>query len=361
MNLYSSLFFAAALSLVSSTPSFSMEETDPFSPHTMSTHQGRVSFVKRFIPQDSSEDYTNKVADCYRDILKNKKEILHDEGYGDFLGKQIPVTGQVIQDYGWNFPSIPRVQIHLLNFIAKAPHPVTMMDIGPGYGFDSLMALLTKNVKVLFAVENQKRQYDALKYTVTESIRQNVDASFPVSSFIPLHKNCLTLPSPFCPGAFNVLNANKVIHFFDEEETTKFATATSVLLPKGGILLLTCLTPTPGSEIETFMNSQKESNSPGYVFYRLQTEVLPDNTPGRSSVLEVRRPKTEEKSAYFLQKIYQDGDYAYAVTDRVMHYHTAETLKKIFEPAFKIVETMILTPEETYGTDHMISIVAERN
>src|SRR6185437_10547284 len=114
-----------------------------------------------------------------------KKEIVHD-GRANLFGQQIIPPNTVTQDYGWNFPAVPRVQKHLLTFCAQANKPVTMMDIGAGFGVDSLCALLTKNIHFLVALEKQGAQVKYLKNTVEQSILQNVDSKFPLQSFKPI-------------------------------------------------------------------------------------------------------------------------------------------------------------------------------
>lgn len=366
MNFRYSFLLATTLSLLSSSPSFSMENDDrPAKTPIILQQFDCVEFVKSFVPKDSTQDYIQKVANCYRDALVFKEEIKHDgRVWNDFLpvGSKSQINlDEVIKDYGWSFPPIPRVQKHLLEFCAQSKTPVNMMDIGAGYGVDSLFSLLTKNVQNLFALENQKAQRDVLQQTVEQSIRQTVDPNFSLKPFKALKKDFLTLAEDYSPGAFDVLNPNKVIHFFDPAQTKIFGERAKSLLKKGGRLFLTCLTPSPKSEIEKFMNSQVEKGIefPGYVFYSQKVEILKNNHPGAVSMLAVRSPKENEKPAHFFQTIHTKKPLSLR-TDRVMHYHTAQTLEKILGDGFRILETMITTPEENYGTDHMISIVAEK-
>lgn len=272
------------------------------------------------------------------------------------FGKSVILPNTVTKDYGWTFPPVPRVQRHLLSFCAQATDPLNMMDIGAGYGIDSLFALLTKKIENLYALEKQKAQSELLKEVVESSIRTHVDSSFPLSGFKVFKKDFLTLAPDFSRGAFNILNANKVGHFFDRNQTRIFGARANSLLKRGGRLFLTSLTPSPGSEIEQFMNTQEGEDLPGFVFYKLETMLVDGTQPGESRMLEVRKPREGEESAHFFQKILSDR----VITDRVMHYHTAETLKKVLGDGFRILETIITTPEENHGTDHMISIVAEK-
>ena len=361
MNLKSKLLFIPLFSLLTTTPIFSMDEennTDGISAKILQqpdARKARAQFVKSFLPQNSTNAYVKKVADCYRGALGYKKEIIHD-GRPQLFGQSAIPQNTVTTDYEWQFPPVPRVQRHLLEFCAKSKNPVNMMDIGAGYGIDSLFALLTKNIKNLYALEKQKAQADLLKHVVTGSIHTHVSSEFPLQHFKAFHKDFLTLAPDFSKGAFDVLNANKVVHFFDIDQTKIFAERSSSLLKKGGRLFLTCLTPTPGSEIEAFMNSQIEREFPGYVFYKQETRLIGMNIPGESHMLEVRTPTPHEQSAHFYQSISRD----HVITDRVMHYHTSETLQSLLGDNFDVIKTMITTPKENNGTDHMISIVAEK-
>lgn len=314
-----------------------------------------IEFVKTFVPEDSTEDYIEKVASCYRDAMTYKQEIMHDNRPVLF-GQSMILPNTVTKDYGWNFPPVPRVQRHLLEFCAQATSPLNMMDIGAGYGIDSLFALLTKKIKNLYALENQKAQSELLKQVVEGSIRTNVDSAFPLSGFKVFKKDFLTLAPDFSRGAFNVLNANKVIHFFDPAQIGIFSERANSLLKKGGRLFLTCLTPSPGSEIEDFMKEHEGEDLPGFVFYKQETMLIHGSQPGESRMLEVRAPREGEESAHFFQRVLSDR----VITDRVMHYHTLETITKVLGDGFRILETMITTPDENHGTDHMISIVAEK-
>ncbi|MBI2707150.1 MAG: hypothetical protein HYX35_02395 [Proteobacteria bacterium] len=365
MKLHDHLLLATALNLIASAPGFSMEQEELPTNNTLTVQQPStqqafdpVEFVRSFVPKDSSEDYIPKVANCYRDALSYKKEIMHDIRPVLF-GQSAILPNTVVEDYGWTFPPVPRVQRHLLEFCAQAEDPVNMMDIGAGYGIDSMFALLTKNVQNLYALEKQKKQKELLERVVRDSIQTYVDPHFPLTGFKAFTKDFLTLAPDFSKGMFQVLNANKVIHFFDPNQTKIFGERATSLLKLGGRLFLTCLTPSPGSEIETFMNAHEAEDFPGYVFYTQETKlkkIQGKTIPGESRMLEVRKPKQTEKSAHFCQREFKGK----VQTDRVMHYHTATTLAKVLGDEFTIVETMITTPEENNGTDHMVSIVAEK-
>lgn len=213
------------------------------------------------------------------------------------------------------------------------------------------------------AFENQKAQWEALSFTVIHSIRTHVDPNFPVDKFSALHADFLEEPTlPFPKHTFDGINVNKVIHFFDPEQSRVFKEKINFFLKSGGRLFLTCLTPSPGTKIDEFMQSSEEE-FPGYLFYRLETKLteLFQFGAGASNLKEVRKPVNDEESAHFFQTRREVGPKEILITtDRVMHHHTFETLTQFLGEEFKILETCIIPPNESMGSDHMISIIAEK-
>lgn len=362
MKLRNIMLLTTAFSFFQVCPSFSMgDEEEEFKERFFVSVQkadkkeasfDATAFVKSFVPKDSSEDYMAKVVSVYEHTLTTKREISHD--------RPMLLPGVEQEDYGWNFPSMPRIQNELLQFCVQADDEVRIADVGAGFGFDSLFTLLTKRAKVT-AFEKPKAQFENLKFTVVQSILQNVDKNFPVSKFQPLNRDFLELKmSPALRHTFDGINANKVIHFFDPEQTNTFKDKISFLLKSGGRLFLTCLTPTPRSMIEDFMNSKaQEELFPGYIFYREKSKLSGYDDISESEWIDVRRPMNE-KSAYFLQNYRREGDKEFVITDRVMHYHNRETLARVLGEEFNILKTFIIPPEENRGRDYMISIVAEK-
>ncbi len=310
-------------------------------------------FVKSFVPTDSSDEYIDSVTKVLRDTINSpKREILQDH--------ESLELGVVQKDYGYNFPSIPRIQQKLLEFCVRADHEVHIADVGAGFGYDSLLALLTKKAKVT-AFEKQETQWETLQFTVIQSILTHVDPNFPVNKFSALHADFLKEPSlPFPKHTFDGINVNKVIHFFDPEQSRVFKEKINFFLKPGGRLFLTCLTPSPGTKIDEFMQSSEEE-FPGYLFYRLETKLSELFQFGETNLKEIRKPADGEESAHFFQTHRQEENKDILITtDRVMHYHTFETLTRFLGEEFKILETCIIPPKESMGSDHMISIVAEK-
>lgn len=350
------MLLATALTFFHTSSGFSMNQEDQDAQNVLSSTIRPTlnlrEFVKSFVPADSSDAYIESVMKVLRDSINSPKREIRQDHEGLELGV-------VQKDYGYNFPSIPRIQQKLLEFCAQADREVRIADIGAGFGFDSLLALLTKKAKVT-AFEKQKAQCEALGFTVVQSILTYVDPNFPVDKFSALPADFLKQPTlPLLRHTFDGMNVNKVIHFFDPAESKVFKEKVNFFLRPRGRLFLTCLTPSPGTKIDEFMKSREEE-FPGYLFYRMETELTKLFQFGESIIKEVRKPADGEESAHFFQTHKQVGGKDIVITDRVMHYHTLETLTRLLGEEFKILETCIIPPEENTGTDHMISIVAEK-
>lgn len=350
------ILLATALSFchISSGLSMTQEEQDAQEAlrSTVSPTLDLREFVKSFVPADSSDKYIDSVTNVLRNSINSPKmEILQDH--------ESLHLGAAQKDYGYNFPSILRIQQKLLEFCAQADHEIHIADVGAGFGYDSLMALLTRKAKVT-AFEKQEAQWETLQFTVITSILTQVDPSFPVEKFSALHADFLEQPTlPSLRHTFDRININKVIHFFNPEESRVFKENINFFLKPGGRLFLTCLTPSPGTKIDNFIKSSEEE-FPGYLFYRMEIELEELFQSGESNLKEVRKPADGEESGDCFQTHKQVGSKLMVITDRVMHYHTFETLTRLLGEEFKILETCIIPPKENMGADHMISIVAEK-
>lgn len=354
------LFFSIIISLFCNDQSFSTDkDIIPNRTELLNSGESRQQFVRRFVPSNSSQKYVEEVANCYQDALNFKREIRHDDR--PFVwGKSLIAANSIITDYGWSFPPVPRIQIEMLKFCAEAESPVIMLDVGAGYGVDSLFALLTRNIKYLFALEKQKQQISAIKKVVCGSIQTNVDSNFPIDNFEVLNEDFLQYNLSPKARKFDVLNVNKVIHFFDDKESNSFTEKCAALLNKKGRLFITCLTPTPNGKIDDFMKLNSNEKYPGYLFYKQSTSLEyrdGDFIHKSSTILEVRKPTAHEKSAHFYQVPFGSDK---VETHRVLHYHTRETLERMLAEHFTILKAMITTPDENVGTDYMISLVAEK-
>ena len=295
------ILLATALSFchISSGLSMTQEEQDAQEAlrSTVSPTLDLREFVKSFVPADSSDKYIDSVTNVLRNSINSPKmEILQDH--------ESLHLGAAQKDYGYNFPSIPRIQQKLLEFCAQADHEVHIADVGPGFGYDSLMALLTKKAKVT-AFEKQEAQCEALHFTVMQTILTQVDPNFPEDKFTVLQADFLE-PSTLQEHTFDRININKVIHFFNPEESRVFKENINFFLKPGGRLFLTCLTPSPGTKIDNFIKSSEEE-FPGYLFYRMEIELEELFQSGESNLKEVRKPADGEESGYCFQTHKQVG------------------------------------------------------
>ncbi|KAB2831914.1 MAG: hypothetical protein F9K49_08980, partial [Caedimonadaceae bacterium] len=139
-----------------------------------------------------------------------------------------------------------------------------------------------------------------------------------MEKFSALHADFLEQPTlPSLRHTFDGININKVIHFFNPKESRVFKENINFFLKPGGRLFLTCLTPSPGTKIDEFMKFREEE-FPGYLFYRMETELAELFQFGASHLKEVRKPADGEESAYCLQTHKKVGGKDIVITDRVM-------------------------------------------
>lgn len=323
------------------------------------TEKELASFLTPHRPKNATDAYFTKTVALYlrmASLAKGKKDIVHD-------GRDVIMPDRVYQDYGWNNPLELGIHGKLLQFCTQSKTKLNVIDVGPGFGFDTVGMLLTQNVNVQ-AMEKQKRQTACLTLDVGSSIK-GIDETL-LKRFRPVNADFLTFPiSTKAVGAYDGINLNQVIHFFDPSQSRTFRERAHTLLKPDGSVFVTCLAPTPGSEIEKFMAAQKgKEEFPGYIFYKQRNPVLFDGSGqpylGKEQMLEVRKPKVGECSAYFLQTEETTKDGSFAVTSRVMHFHTLETLTHLLGDQFSIVDSIVTLPDGTMGTDVRISVVAKK-
>ncbi|MBS0271379.1 MAG: hypothetical protein JSR85_01880 [Proteobacteria bacterium] len=319
--------------------------------------------IRPYLPQDSSEEYIQNASKVFDTIMDAPQvDILHDDRAS--VNQQI-LPNTDTKDYGWSFRPHPNSLRELLE-VCSQPHLKRAIDVGPGEGNETVAMLLTKRVHVT-TFEKQSLQSKRLTQNV-QTLTSKADAHFPLDiRFLSKAADFLTAEfKETFKGGYEIINANKVVHFFDPSQTSTFVKKVAFLLKPGGHLFITAVTPTPGSKFEKFICFEKKNTFPdGYVFYRQENELNEDwsGIVGAPQTVEVRTPK-KEQSAHFRQTVRQTPRKAFAVTERVMHYHTEKTLGEALGNKFKIIKTFVITPKETGGDDkyqeHMISIVAER-
>ena len=319
--------------------------------------------IKPYLPQESLEEYIKNASNVFDRIMEAPQiDILHDDRKK--FNQQIqPDT--IIKDYGWSFRPYSNGLRELLEFCSQT-HLKRAIDVGPGEGNETIAMLLTKRVHVT-AYEKQTLQCNRLIQNV-KKLMSEADTQFPLDKrFLSKAADFLTVEfKESFKGQYEIINANKVIHFFDPSQTSTFVEKAAFLLKQKGRLFVTAVTPTPKSKIESFICTEKKNTFPGgYIFYKQENELNKEwtNIVGAPQIVEVRTPK-KEQSAHFYQTVRQAQKKAFAVTERVMHYHTEKTLAEALGDKFKIIKTFIITPKETGGNDeyqeHMISIMAER-
>jgi len=313
--------------------------------------------ITRYLPANTSENIKKNTSLVYKKIsTAAKKEIIHDRPEGLLPNK-------VYQDYGWNFPPIPRVQKELLEFCSQFPKKVRGKDIGAGEGYDTIAMLFTGKVHVS-VYEKEAPQRQALENKVKE-LMSEANKDFDVSKNTRYYGDFLTAKfTDNSKGQYQVINANKMLHFLDPESTETFGERSAFLSGTDGGLFLTSVTPTPGDPFDTFMKANKEKKWPGYLFYKQENELNHNWTGivGEPKITLVRIPKQGEKAGHFYQTVEERGSKAFAITERVMHYHTEETLTQLLGDKFKIKKVINLLPKDIHpdAAESMISIVAER-
>ncbi len=349
---------AVALFLFSaaSHPVFGMEGEDNTKPVTV-----KKVVIQKYLPAGSSQEYIGRASELCTLIMEAPQlEILHD-------GRDDIPANTVVRDYGWSFRPNPVAVCELLEFCHAQKSTVRGIEVGPGHGYEASLILLTKRVQ-LTAYEKQSKQCVLVRGNVLGTM-QGVDPTVAWDKiFYPKCNDFIDVKfGDKFEGQYALLNANKVVHFLDPVETDTFFDKVALLLKPGGRLFLTAVTPKPKSKFEAFIEKQKGSKYPGYVFYRQENRLNAEWTDivGEPDIVLVRAPSANEKCAHFMQSVRQvNDDIAFSVTDRVMHYHTGETLTNALGKRFRVLKLTMMSPDEIGGNasfqEDMIHIVAER-
>ncbi|MBA4749826.1 MAG: class I SAM-dependent methyltransferase [Alphaproteobacteria bacterium] len=329
-----------SLMLLFSLPCLASSESEEFS-------------YSSFLPKSCSCEYSEAASNVFKKLAKSPKtEIQHDHG--------MMLPNRVYADYGWDFPPIAPVQKELLSFCASQPSRKRFMDVGAGKGSDTVGMLLTGKTHVT-AYELQQAQFREMQGRVTTLFKEvspdlSIDtvARFRSGDFLTVKFN------EGFRGGYTGINLNKVAHFWDDAQLGNFVEKAAFLLEKGvGRLFITVVTPTPGDDYEKFVNK----NGYGPIFFT-RKDLLNDTWSGilGTPTLTVRKPKDHEKPGHMYQSVSQEGSKAYAITDRVMYYHTKASLTHALGDKFRIVKVLNLAPKDIHpdAFESMLSIVAER-
>ena len=321
--------------------------------HCIAADQQEDQVYAQFLPTNSPQ-YVEKACQVYKKMQNAlKTEILHDDG------QMLP--NQVYIDYGWDFPPIFKVQSELLSFCSQQTTKKRFMDIGPGNGYDTVAMLLTQKAHVT-SYEILNAQFKKLENTVKTLVYEasptfNMDqnARFRNNDFLQVKFNASF------EGGYTGINLNKVGHFWDNKQWEIFRDNAAFLLEKNvGRLFITLVTPTPGDHFDRFMQQYHS----GLVCFQ-RTDLLNDSWTGIIGdpvSITTRKPKSNEKPGHMFQTIKEVGKKAFVVTDRVMNYHTVETVTAALGDKFRILKVINLSPRDIHpdAFESMISIVAER-
>lgn len=290
--------------------------------------------------QEKKKNIFNKlVAEGSSPILEGTKDSV------DNLNKLLP-------EGGYSFPPFMEVQGPLLLDCAKT-HVKHVLNIGPGSGNDDIMMLCTNNVQII-AADIYKDQVNQLKQRVQKYL-----GIVPKEKFFAHVKNYADESTPLqetLKNGFEIVNANKVLHFLTATETKTFLKNMDAFLKKGGRFYLTVMTPVPNSADDEHFKKQKalKADCPGLIYY----DTINDLNNYYSSLPKV---KILQNGAPELPSPGHKIEYLDKVTNmhtlrQGRHYHDMETLTPYLDPYFHILDSTVVNYEATY----FLSIIAEK-
>lgn len=200
----------------------------------------RAKLVLRLLPQDP-------------------QAILEDDG-----GISRDGVGKIKSEAGYSFPPSATVLGPFASLCMKSDAD-EILDIGPGMGPDTLVALALG--KKVTTIDIHRKQIGAFKQEVAR-----VCGKLNLTPQISYRKGNLADPELKIPedwhSRFSLVNANKVLHFLDPQETSTMIKNMALATKPGGYATLTFLTPTPGEpEWEAFQKRTcEEIQNPGLIF-----------------------------------------------------------------------------------------------
>lgn len=294
-----------------------------------------------FLPQDSSNDYIKRANTALQTILRAGQKPIQDNVRTSHI------------DHGYAFPPHLNVLSYLLDFCTRdTSSPRHMLDVGAAYGYESILATLTGRVTV-DALDIYDAQVTEMR-KMASSILKPIDPDL-LKKFTARNLNILSQKVPTnWQGRFHILNANKVFHFLSEQETLAFLDKAYEFLSPGGRLFLTCLTPDEGSELEAYLNRNRDRYTcPGLVRY----ETTLSFSGAISSERNIRRSKDDEHPGLFREKI--DRQRMQSDITRAMHFHDAETLSRLLKAHnFRVLTHF--TYKSKSQTERFIFMMAEK-
>lgn len=268
--------------------------------------------------------------------------------------------GCSFKEGGFSFPPNASIQGPYLFACGQAPLK-RVLDVGPGYGSDTIMALLTQNTQVT-AVDIYPEQLDILNDRVKEICEGKKIGRFNTYK----HNFSVGAPPAKYREQFDIINANKVFHFLNDDQTKKMLENFHFMLKKYSLVFITVSTLTEKcKEYEQFIKNKKaDLTAPGIIYYNIERRAITSGLNG--TIIGFTEPqrkilsKNEAKLptlGHRIEKLVERGSDQYHIVSQVRHFHDLSTLENYLFPAFEIVDNTQYSPDLE---DHFLSVVARK-
>ncbi len=295
--------------------------------------KARLGYVRKCMPHLDETQLTIAAEILSRIINDGQSQILDAEK----IKKN--VNGNIIRtDFGYSFPPILKIQGA---FLSRCRPKINVLDIGAGSGNDSIMAAISgANV---IAVDIIPQQIEQLKNRSKEILKnlgnyrlQTLERDFSKPGSVPEKY----------VGKIQIINANKIIHFLDDQETKDFINNASLMLSDNGFMFITACAP------------EQEHERAG-VCYTKQTCSISDKANGemkRENVSKEECPlQTLRHSAEFLSANSEGGLLHTIYYGR--HFHTGDTLRDYLSLQFDVIDCAVVRSELN---EPFISVIARK-
>ncbi|MBA4750129.1 MAG: class I SAM-dependent methyltransferase [Alphaproteobacteria bacterium] len=288
-------------------------------------------------------DTQSKVTQVLKLMPKTAQAIFEDDGGGE----DMTTFWKVKSEAGYSFPPLSTI-LGPYMLLCGQPEVDHILDIGPGMGADSLVAAALG--KQVTTIDIHTKQIKALQEEV-----KRVTRLVGIKSKISYKKGKLGYARMVLPvewhGHFAHVNANKVFHFLDGEETQTMANNIARCTKEGGYVTLTFLTPTQGQpEWEAFRQRVEEKvQTPGVIFYDTKTDFSRGIAIHLSVSIVSDKVRVDETPA--LLKPSQKVEFLAGAGVHVMrqgrHYHTLETFMPYVQESFTLVDHAVIKEDST--------------